>query len=67
MAIRQGVGQKIIDTVYLHDDEGGALDFGMKNTVQVGLWVILVFRATYPALYADSEVAIVVDNLTARY
>lgn len=65
--IRQGVGQKIIDTVYLHDDEGVALDFGLKNTAQVGLWVVLVFKAVYPGLYADSEIAMVVDNLTGRY
>lgn len=66
-AVRRVDGGRTIDTVYLHDDDGPALDFGMKNTARVGLWIILVFRAIYPALYDDPELDFIVNELLRRH
>lgn len=65
--IRKVEGGRSIDTVYLHDDDGPALDFGMKNTARVGLWIILVFRAIYPALYDDPELDFIVNEILRRH
>lgn len=66
-SIRQVDGTKNIDTVFLHDDDGMALDFGLKNTARVGLWTILVFRSIYPELYDAAGVSEIVDALIARH
>lgn len=65
--IREGAGEKIIDTVYLHDDSGIALNFGIKNTARVGLWIILVFRSIYPDLFAGAGASDAVDELLSRH
>jgi hypothetical protein len=64
-AIRREGDKRLFDTIYLHDDNL-ALDFGLKNTARVAVWVALAYREVYPVLYEKCEVADVVQEMVGR-
>jgi hypothetical protein len=45
-SLRKEGDLSIMDTIYLHED-GMPLDFGLRNLVHVGLWIIMTFRELY--------------------
>lgn len=64
--IREEKGHRLVDTVYLHGD-GFPLDFGLKNTVRVGLWGVLAFREIYGLPYEQAGVDELVQSMRQRY